>query len=370
MIFDKLTKLLVHVIILEIKARVAELVDAHDSKSCSFGSESSILSSGTMELYYDLLISIGITATAFPAVILLFHRLQDKKSWEYKHKKLSLIYSLVLLFGTTILLYGSFVEPRLLVTNEQTIDLPNIDEPITIAFVADFQVGPYKKTGHIQKVVHTILANDPDIVLIGGDQVDNFTIEKDETIYLTPLVQLAKQIPTYAVHGNHEYGVGGGKSIEDARYRTSDVSEQTKKALEKLGITYMTNDLALVTSTPSPIYLFGGDSWWAGKLDFAILKKREYTDIPSIALIHNPAAAWRTSDHNIDLMLSGHTHGGQIRLPFIGPVGRIDEITPPEWYQGLNKQNGMKLFVTSGTGETGTRARLFNPPEVVILTIK
>ena len=69
-------------------------------------------------------------------------------------------------------------------------------------------------------------------------------------------------------------------------------------------------------------------------------------------------------------MLSGHTHGGQIRLPFIGPLGKVDSITPKTWYQGWNNIDEMKLFVTSGIGESGTRARLFNPPEIVILTLE
>jgi hypothetical protein len=275
-----------------------------------------------------------------------------------------------LLFGTITLVYGSFVEPRFLVIREQTVDLPNIDDPVKIAFVADFQVGPYKQTEHVERVVDTILRQKPDIVLIGGDQVDNATFDENEITYLAPLERLANTIPTYAIHGNHEYGVGGGKSLEDPRYRVANVSTQTEEAMEKLGVHYLTNELVTVTGTPSPFYLFGGDSWWAGKLDFSALYERAGDSIPTLALIHNPAATWRASDHTIDLMLSGHTHGGQIRLPFIGPVGRIDDITPPEWYQGLHAYNGMQLFVTSGTGETGARARLFNPPEVVILTIE
>ena len=77
-----------------------------------------------------------------------------------------------------------------------------------------------------------------------------------------------------------------------------------------------------------------------------------------------------TPGHNIDLVLSGHTHGGQIRLPFIGSIMSIETKIPRSWYQGWNDYQGTKLFTSSGANESSTRARLFNPPEVVLLTVK
>ncbi|MFH1286620.1 MAG: metallophosphoesterase [Candidatus Magasanikbacteria bacterium] len=323
-----------------------------------------------MKLFFDLLICIGLVATAIPAAVLLYHRSRDKKSWEYSHKKITLFISSLLLFGALILVYGSFIEPHLLIVQRKTIDIDHIESPIRIALVSDFQVGKYKQEKHVNDVVEKILKEQPDIVLIAGDQVDNTTMDEDGSIYLKPLERLASKIPTYAIHGNHEYGIGGGKAITEAKYRVGNVTTQTKSRLEDLGVRHLQNEIELVTSTPSPFYLFGGDEFWSLNLDYLALNRREKENIPTIALIHNPAATWQTSKQNIDLMVSGHTHGGQIRLPFIGPLGRVDDVTPKQWYQGLNEHNDMKLFVTSGSGETGTRARLFNPPEIVILTLE
>jgi len=324
-----------------------------------------------MKLFYDLAIATGIASTALPAVILLYHRARDKKSLEYKYPKTSLTLSLILLVGTWTLVWGSFIEPHILIVKQETIDIPNINSPVRIALVGDYQAGPYRKAAYVDRTVEKILSLNPDLVLLAGDQVDNSTPIYDELEQLHPLQKLTNHVPTIAIHGNHEYGIGSRYAKHRKNRLGIDKSTESKSFVEELGILYPVNELTYVTSTPSPLYIFGGDEWWNETLDFGILGARERTDIPTIGLIHNPAAAWEASRHGIDLMVSGHTHGGQIRLPFIGPVGRVDDVIPADWYQGLIQvSDDMQLYVTSGLGESGTRARLFNPPEIVILTLE
>ncbi|MFZ2190503.1 MAG: metallophosphoesterase [Candidatus Magasanikiibacteriota bacterium] len=322
-----------------------------------------------MQLFFDLLIAIIIIITAFPAVILLYSRKYRKNSWEYKNKKSSLSFSIILLFITVITVYGSFIEPNFLIVNKHNIDLPSLEEPITIAFISDLQAGKYKQTDWTEKVVNKILTLKPHIVLIGGDQVDNEDYNLDELTYLEPLKKLSDQIPTYTVNGNHEYGISCFYGTDKRCSQAGDMSQETKSSLEKLGIKYLTNQTEKITVNSSSFYLFGGDEYWTKKLDFSSLKNRKET-IPTIALIHNPS--FILDEHPaFDLILSGHTHGGQIRLPFIGPIGRVDNILSSKYYQGLHElDDKTKLLVTSGAGETGVRARLFNPPEIVLITIK
>lgn len=321
-----------------------------------------------MNTFFDILIAILIIITASPAVILLFYRFK-KNTWESKHKKLTLLFSVILLLGTTIVAYGSFLEPKIITLNYQNINLQKITEPIKIVFVADYQVGKYKQTKFVQKTIEKIIVQNPDLILFGGDMIDNEIYNENEINFLKPLKQLTEKYPVYAIQGNHEYGVGGGKALTDPNYRVADMSQTTKKYLENIGVKFLENQLMEINIKNQSFYLFGGDDLWTNKLNLEPLKNRE-KDLATIALIHNPLAAYDVTKENVDLMLSGHTHGGQIRLPFIGPVGRIDDITPTAWYQGWNDVNGMKLFVTSGIGESGARARLFNPPEIVILIIE
>ena len=318
--------------------------------------------------FFDVLIILLITITALPAVILLYSRKKRIKSWEYKNKKLSLILAIILLFATTTVAYGSFIEPQLIIASYQEIDLEKINSPIKIAVVGDFQVGNSKKDNYTKRVADRILELKPDLVFIVGDIVDNAFYQSGEANFFAPMSEVAKSIPTYAIHGNHEYGIGGGKSILEPAYRTADVSNETKEIVESFGIRYLVNEIEEIQVKQDKFYLFGGDSIWADKLDYSILEDRN-EDLNTIALIHNPLAVFQAHKQNIDLMISGHTHGGQIRLPFLGPLGRVDNVLLASWYQGWNEYEGMKFFVTSGIGESGTRARLFNPPEIVMLTV-
>ncbi|HBB38399.1 MAG TPA: hypothetical protein DEP63_05490 [Candidatus Magasanikbacteria bacterium] len=323
-----------------------------------------------MRIFYDLMIAIFLVGTIVPAGIILHSTKRRIQSWEYRHKRWSFLFVTLLLFGATTIFYGSFIEPTFLVIREQTIDIPGINTPIRIALVADFQVGPYKKAVYMDRIVDRILSLQPDIVMIAGDQVDNANGPTDETLELAPLARLVDAgIPTYAIHGNHEYGVSMSRK-KGPVFLLGDVSTQVYDAMTPMGITYLVNDVVTTTIHGQDIQIFGGDSYLAGKLAFDALEET-MTEIPTIALIHNPAAAWLAAKEKIDLILSGHTHGGQIRLPFVGPVGRIAEAIPADWYQGLVEvDTDTQLFVTSGTGETGARARLFNPPEVVLLKVE
>ena len=308
--------------------------------------------------------------TAYPAVIFLYSIYKRPKSFEAKYKKYFLPISIILLLGTTTLLWGSLIEPKIIVINKQEIDLEKIEKPIKIALIADIHVGPYKKEKWVEKIVKKILAEKPDLVFIAGDQIYNSEYRQEELDYLNPLKKLAEKIPTFAINGNHEYGIGDGKSAEKSNIHNANWSNESKIKMESLGIHYLVNDLTQLEINEQKFYLFGGDSVLAGKLDFSSLLQRE-EDLPTIAIIHNPLYLFVTDYPQIDLTVSGHTHGGQIRLPFLGPIGRVDNFVPDKFYQGLNEiKNGDKIFVTSGVGESGPRARLFNPPEIVMITIK
>ncbi|OIO18867.1 MAG: hypothetical protein CO029_03355 [Candidatus Magasanikbacteria bacterium CG_4_9_14_0_2_um_filter_41_10] len=324
-----------------------------------------------MQVYFDLLIAIGLVSTLLPAYFLYYSTKKRTQSWEYQHPRLTYIAVFLLCFGAILMLYGSFVEPRLLITHEQTIDLQGIEHPFTIALVSDFQLGIYNQNQHVDRVVDRILSLHPDIVMLAGDQLDNTPGDIDETIYITPLSRLIDaKIPVYAIPGNHEYGIGGKRPSTETQHFFGDISKEAERAFKAIGINYLTNTLVTTTIHDQDIAIFGGDSYLAKKLSFDVLKNKP-KDIPTIALIHNPGAVWLATKEDIDLVLSGHTHGGQIRLPFFGPIGRLNEPIPIDWYQGLHQvDEDTQIFVTSGTGESGPRARLFNPPEVVLLRVE
>jgi len=327
-------------------------------------------SAPNMDLFFDILIITGIFATALPAIILLYHRYKHPESWEYKNKKKSAFFAVILLIGTIFLFYGSFVEPNLLIVNRQTIDLPSLKKPIKIALISDIHVGDFNKEKGTQKIVDHILNLNPDLVFIDGDHIFSNYKDDNRIDYLKPLEQLAKKISTYAVHGNHEYGVGSYDSDIQKRFRLPNRSAEVAQTMRNLGIHYLINETEKITIDNESFLLFGGDEFLIDAVNYDNLDKVKEAnpELSIVALIHNPTSIYEASRHNIDLVLSGHTHGGQIRLPFIGPVGTIETDLPRAWYQGLIDYNGSKLFVTSGANESGARARLFNPPEIVLIT--
>ena len=91
--------------------------------------------------------------------------------------------------------------------------------------------------------------------------------------------------------------------------------------------------------------------------------------MPIILIAHNPDAILYSNADRADLVIAGHTHGGQIRLPWIGSIARIPTILGNDYDKGLFEYGDQQLFITSGVSETGPRARLFNPPVISVLTI-
>ena len=349
---------------------MAELVDARDSKSRGATHEGSIPSFGTisMKLFFDILIVILLVVSALPAGFLLYNLFNSTTNWEKKHKSISWVIIIILLLGFFTVLYGSFIEPYIVYVREEKIDLERIKKPIKIALIADFQVGPYKQEKFIERIGNIIIEQKPDLVFVAGDHINNSANLDGDLQYLSGFSKLASKMDVYAVAGNHEYGVSGNLSIYSSQYQLSNLSEPTQVAMEDMGIKYLNNKLIELQVNGENFYLFGGDSYWAQKLNLFELNKRK-KDIPTIVMVHNPVAIRDIAGFGVDLVLSGHTHGGQIRLPFIGALKKVDKMLPRSWHKGWINYQKTPLFITSGVGETGVRARLYNRPEIVILTV-
>lgn len=319
-------------------------------------------------LFFDFFIALLIITGALVGILILRHRYLHNDTWEYQHPRISEIMAVILFLGAATVIYGSFFEPNRLVVIREKIDLPGISKPIKIAIFSDIQVGPYKQEDDLRALVEKILRLKPDLAFVVGDLINNGSTEKDEIEMLNPLAALALRIPTFSVNGNHEYGVNRDIADEPAHYFFPDKTKEIALKMKKLGVRHLVNETKLIKVRDQSFYLFGGDEWWTDQLNFSSLSKRQ-GNLATIALIHNPASAREVEKQNINLMISGHTHGGQIQLPFIGPLARVDDVTPKKWYRGFTNFENMTLFVTSGAGETGARARLFIPPEIVLLTI-
>lgn len=325
-------------------------------------------------LFFDALILLGIIPAGLLAYF-LFRDRNDATSWAGTHRVLSGVLGIGFASVTIILLYGSFIEPRIIVTKYEKLDVSTIHAPIRIAIISDIQVGPYLRDGFVQRVTEKVAAANPDIVLYPGDFVQNDgTQTTDESKFLYPLGALAKKIPFFAVPGNHEHGAGNRRISPE---HTGSVVPQLTQTLTDLGIQLLANHLATTTVRGQEIAFYGVDDLWADADSFH--RFAPVTEgVPTILVSHNPdmlfkfipyASQMGIDPRTLSLVVSGHTHGGQIRLPFLGPVGNAYTDLPRESYQGFSRWGGIPLYVTSGLGESGPRARLFTLPEVVVLDL-
>ena len=316
--------------------------------------------------------SIVIYGYFVVALLFVYFINRDRKKPELffgKHKNISLITIAVLILGIAAAVDARFVEPRLLFTNEISLKMRQIKEPIKIAFITDLHMGENKKSEWAEKVVKKIEESKPDLVLMGGDFIVNYGAKEDETKYLEPLRKLVGKYPTYYVLGNHEYGTAF--VLKTGKKKTySDNSKEVIKKMNEMWIKLLKNELECLDIKGQKICLYGVDDIWGGKTDYSDLMKWN-SNYPVILISHNPDAVltWPEKLKKPDLVLAGHTHGGQIRLPFIGPLGEADVALGKKYYKGLNYWNDIPIFVTVGVSETGGPVRFLNPPEVAVITL-
>lgn len=265
---------------------------------------------------------------------------------------LLLLVVIVLFFSWSVIFYGSFIEPRLLVVNQEKIEVEGIDQSIKVALLSDLHVGPYKGGGWVEEVVEKTNKQKPDLVLLLGDYVFGYLGEAED---LNALAELSAPLGVFAVLGNHDF--------------EAELPDEIKNKLQALGITVLIDSSAEIKISDEKFFCLAGvnDLWNGGVVSETV---NSCPDETVILMSHNPDAVFNIESSKVALIVSGHAHGGQIRLPFVGSVSSVPTVLSKEYSKGLFDFSGTKLFVTSGLGETGPRARLFNPPEIVILELK
>ncbi len=271
----------------------------------------------------------------------------------FKRRRLAGIVVFLFSAAWLTIFFGSFVEPRTLVVRAYEADIGSADgQSVRAAVVSDLHLGPYKGESWTRSVVDRINAEQPDVIFLLGDFVSD-RVEAAEG--LAPLVDLAAPYGVYAVTGNHEYQSGGAQTIVEK--------------LRALRMTVLQNTSTRLHISGKEVTLVGVDDIWFEGNPYAAMKGLTAEDTV-VLLSHNPDIVYSPDAHLADLILAGHTHGGQIRLPILGPIAEIPTALGQVYDKGMFTFEGIPLFITSGLGETGPRARLFNPPEISMVTIK
>ncbi|WP_420630920.1 metallophosphoesterase [Candidatus Leptofilum sp.] len=249
--------------------------------------------------------------------------------------------------------YVTQVEPEWLQVEQQAIRLPNLPagmDGYKIVQLSDFHLYPFSTLKLMQKTVALTNELAPDLVLLTGDYV----LETAASIFdLAP--ELAKLNPrhgAFAVLGNHDHWTDPAV---------------VKQGLAEQGIELLHNKGVLLNE--SQLFLAGVDDLWSGEPDFEAALADQKADVPTILLAHEPDFADDfLADGRIHLQLSGHTHGGQVRVPGLGPI-----VLPrygQKYHNGLYQVGQGQLYVNRGIGVIGPAVRLNCPPEITEIVLR
>ena len=253
--------------------------------------------------------------------------------------------------------WAALVEPRLLRLREVAVATPLWPlPPLRIAVLGDLHAAwPHVPVGRIGQLAQRLADLAPDLVLLTGDYVSTRTwgvrglpIEPVARA-LTPLAAAA---PTLAVLGNHDW-----------RYGVRSIAA----ALRAAGIVVLQNEARLVRLGRDKVWVAGVDDMFTRRHDLGAALAGTDRTAPLIVLSHVPDIILDVPAHAC-LTVAGHTHGGQIRLPLLGPLVTHSAL-PRHMALGLHEAGERRLYVSGGIGTTGWPVRLGSPPEMAILTL-
>ena len=280
-------------------------------------------------------------------------------------KKKKFIFPAVVAIVLVALVIGIAWGNTALELNTYTISsskLPQSFDGYRIAHVSDLHNTEMGKNN--EKLLAMLRDADPDMIAITGDLIDSRNT--DIEVALQFIREAVKIAPCYYVTGNHEARVneyGELKSGMEAAGVTVLEDAQTEISLESETITLIgVNDPSYQTD-----YLFGDSET---VMDTKLEELHTEDDVFTILLSHRPELFDIYADHGMDLILSGHAHGGQFRLPFIGGLVAPNQGFFPKYDAGLFSEGSTTMIVSRGVGNSIIPIRFNNRPEIVVAELK
>lgn len=231
-------------------------------------------------------------------------------------------------------------------------DLPERFEGFRVVQVSDVHHGRLVPIEEVRRVVELANSAGADMVALTGDYTTSLKR------YVEPcaeaLAGLRAPEGVWAVLGNHDHNTDG---------------PLTRQALKRRGIEVLTNQNTSIRRGADALQLAGADDWGWGKADFKRAVQGLDKSKPTVMLSHEPMALDVPETGGVSLILSGHTHGGQVTLPVVGaPAAYVWKHL--KYLRGMYEDEGTQLYVSRGTGMIGVPVRLGARPEVAVLRLQ
>src|SRR5689334_15388354 len=275
-------------------------------------------------------------------------------------KRLRVTLDAVILLLALMAFWGFLIEPNRLIVHEQTIELdnwPRALDGLRVAVISDIHAGgSFIDDKKLHSIVERTNQLHPELILILGDYMSSngWTSRRVEPpVFGAVLKNISAPYGTYSVLGNHDNWYSGAK---------------VRASLEQNGIKVLDNEVLQIEVRGVPLWLVGLADLWTRPQQVEQTVAQVPEGQTMIALTHNPDI-FPNVPQRVPLLLAGHTHGGQVKFPFIGSVvqsSRFGEL----YERGHVVQNNHHLFVTTGIGTSIVPVRFGVTPEIVLLTLR
>jgi predicted MPP superfamily phosphohydrolase len=247
-----------------------------------------------------------------------------------------------------------FLEARWCRVVRRTIAVPNLPGPFratTVALLADVHHGPYVPLSYIRHVVRMTNALNPDIVALAGDYVDRSADHIAPGI--AELGRLEARLGRFAVRGNHD---------------NCEFAPITRAALAEANLPDLNNTGVWLERRGARLRIGGVGDLWTDEQNLAAALGDATPDDAVLLLSHNPDFVESIRDRRVGLVLSGHTHGGQVIVPGLGaPI--VPSRYGQKYLHGLVRGPCAQVFVTRGVGTISPPVRFLCRPEVILITL-
>jgi predicted MPP superfamily phosphohydrolase len=251
--------------------------------------------------------------------------------------------------------YG-LAEAAAVCVSRRAVAVPRLPEPFagkTVALLTDLHHGPFNSLDFIRAVVARTNELRPDLIALGGDYVQQYPRSYARPCF-EALRELTAPLGVYAVPGNHDHYWGAVAEVH--------------AAMRDNGIHDLTNTGRWIEQDGRRLWIAGVDDLWHGGPDLEAALGEAAAGDACLLLCHNPDFVETIRDRRVGLVLSGHMHGGQVRLPGLGAPW-IPSRYGQKYLAGLVRTEWTQVFVSRGLGTVGVPFRLGSPPEINLLTL-
>jgi len=243
-------------------------------------------------------------------------------------------------------------DPQITETDIFLERLPAAYDDLRIVQLTDIHHSLFTPIEDVERAVHLANQLQPDLVALTGDYV---TLSP---AYIWPVARalgkLRARLGVFAVLGNHDFQAG---------------APEMTRALRAQRIRVLRNSRIALRRRSSILWIAGVDDLWWEADDFSAALHALPTHDAKILLCHNPLGIRTAAEHGVDLVLSGHTHGGQVKLPVVGSVFGRSKLGE-RFVEGWNRLDGTQIYISRGIGKVLVPVRLGCPPEIACLRLR